>query len=49
VVCLALLVAGLVGWSRIRLRRHEPSEVFAGLVMGFFGMLLAVVVGSGVF
>lgn len=49
VVCLALLVAGLVGWSRIRLRRHAPSEVFAGLVMGFFGMLLAVVVGSGVF
>jgi len=49
VVCLALLVAGLVGWSRIRLSRHRPSEVLAGLMLGFFGMLAAVVVGSGVF
>ena len=49
VVCCALLVAGLVGWSRIRLGRHRPSEVFAGYALGFFGMLVAVLVGSGVF
>ena len=46
-VCAALLCAGLVGWSRVRLGRHRPEEVYAGGILGFVGMAAAVVVGTG--
>ena len=32
----ALLVAGLVAWSRISLGLHFPVDVFAGAIVGFF-------------
>lgn len=31
---LALMAAGSVGWSRLRLRAHHPSDVVGGIVIG---------------
>lgn len=36
----AMLVSGLLGYSRIRLGAHKPSEVYAGFILGF-GFILA--------
>jgi membrane-associated phospholipid phosphatase len=38
---LAILAAGLVCSSRLILRKHTPTEVYSGLVVGFISMTLA--------
>jgi membrane-associated phospholipid phosphatase len=37
----ALLLIPLVGWARIRLRRHSPSEATTGVLIGMATMLIA--------
>jgi len=32
----ALLLAGLVGYARLRLNEHEPSQIYAGFLLGMF-------------
>lgn len=39
-VCLAILISGLVGWSRLTLKAHKETEVFIGWILGF-GIFLA--------
>lgn len=34
-ICLLLLVAGVVGTSRIILEKHRPLQVYAGFILGF--------------
>ena len=29
------MFSGLIGWSRVELKRHTVKEVFAGAVIGF--------------
>lgn len=31
---IALLLTGIIGWSRIKLERHTPKEVFWGILVG---------------
>ncbi len=39
----AIIISGFLGYSRIRLGAHKPSEVYAGFVLGFgFIMALAI-------
>jgi membrane-associated phospholipid phosphatase len=38
---IALILAGLVFWSRLALRRHTVAENFAGVVAGALGGLIA--------
>lgn len=40
------LIAGLVGTSRLILRRHTPSQVYAGFVLGFAVSFLSVLAGA---
>jgi len=39
-VILGVLVCGLVGFARLKLKAHTQSQVYAGLIVGFLGMLL---------
>ncbi len=32
---LAILLSGLVSWSRLYLNAHKPKEIFAGAALGF--------------
>ncbi|MGH2552851.1 MAG: hypothetical protein ACRDEB_04000 [Chitinophagaceae bacterium] len=40
-ISLALLIAGLVCSSRLIVSNHEPKEIYGGLVIGIFSMLVA--------
>lgn len=37
-----LVIAGLVGYSRIFLEKHKPAQVYAGFVLGWFVMYFVV-------
>jgi membrane-associated phospholipid phosphatase len=38
-----LLFSGLIGWSRVELKRHTPKEVYTGAIIGFtIGLLMLV-------
>lgn len=39
-IIMAILVSGLLGFSRIRLGSHTPAQVYAGYTLGVGGMLL---------
>ncbi len=39
------LIAGLVGYARLYLQAHTPAQVYAGFLLGFFGMWLVLYVG----
>ena len=41
-----LLIAGMVGTSRIILRRHTPNQVYAGFLLGFVVSFVSVWIGS---
>ncbi|PHI19744.1 hypothetical protein CEQ90_10975 [Lewinellaceae bacterium SD302] len=38
---LVIIIAGLVGSSRLRLKAHVPLEIYAGYVVGFISQLIA--------
>ncbi len=38
---IVILIAGLVGSCRLYLKAHEQSEVYAGYMVGFIGMMMA--------
>lgn len=37
---ITILIAGLVGYARLRLNAHTPSQVYTGFLMGFFVQLI---------
>lgn len=41
VLMLALLLAGLVGSSRLSLKAHEPLDLYGGYFVGFVGQMIA--------
>jgi len=43
----SILVAGMLGFSRLKLKRHHPREVYAGFMLGFCCEYLIVVNGIG--
>lgn len=42
-----LFIVGVVGWSRVVLRRHTPAQVLAGAAVGLSGSLLVVLASGG--
>lgn len=42
-----LFIVGVVGWSRVVLRRHTPAQVLAGAAVGLSGSLLVVLAYGG--
>ena len=43
---LLFIIAGLVGTSRIILKRHTPAQVYAGFILGFTVSFVGVWIGS---
>ena len=43
---LLFIIAGMVGTSRIKLKRHTPAQVYAGFVLGFTVSFIGVWIGS---
>lgn len=41
ILMLALLLAGLVGSSRLSLKAHEPLDLYGGYFVGFVGQMIA--------
>lgn len=41
VLMLALVLAGLVGSSRLSLKAHEPMDLYGGYFVGFVGQMIA--------
>lgn len=39
-IMVSLLIAGLIGWSRLYLNAHKPSQVYAGFAIGVACQLL---------
>lgn len=39
-IIMALLFAGMVGYSRLALHQHRPVEVYSGFLLGVAGMLI---------
>jgi membrane-associated phospholipid phosphatase len=35
VIMLAILLAGIIGYARLKLNAHSPSQVYAGFLLGF--------------
>jgi membrane-associated phospholipid phosphatase len=38
-ICLCLVIAGLIGFSRLYLNEHTPKQVYAGFTVGFLTSL----------
>ena len=38
IIFILILLSGIVGYSRITLKAHKPSEVYTGYLIGFFSM-----------
>lgn len=43
---LLFIIAGMVGTSRIKLKRHTPAQVYAGFILGFTVSFIGVWIGS---
>ncbi len=43
---LLFIIAGMVGTSRIKLKRHTPAQVYAGFILGFTISFIGVWIGS---
>ena len=41
-VAAAFVVAGVVGWARLKTESHKPAEVYVGYLVGFFTVSLSV-------
>lgn len=41
-VATAFVVAGVVGWARLKTESHKPAEVYVGYLVGFFTVSLSV-------
>jgi membrane-associated phospholipid phosphatase len=41
-LCLVMIIAGLVGTSRMILRQHSLEQVVGGFMVGFFAGLLII-------
>lgn len=42
-ILISLLVSGIVGWARLELEAHTPSQVYAGFALGTAVMWLSIV------
>jgi membrane-associated phospholipid phosphatase len=38
-IAMTLLIAGLIGFARLKLQAHTPAQVYAGFLLGFFTIL----------
>ena len=38
-IAMTLLMAGLIGFARLKLQAHTPAQVYAGFLLGFFTIL----------
>ncbi|MBP6872391.1 MAG: hypothetical protein KBC43_10330 [Bacteroidales bacterium] len=38
-IALSLLISGLTGFARLKLKEHTPAQVYAGFLVGFFTIL----------
>ena len=45
-LCSVILFTGMICTARLVLRKHTPSEVYVGCIIGFVGMWVAVLVIS---
>jgi len=36
----SIILAGLIGYSRLKLKAHQPIEIYSGLIIGFFSEYL---------
>jgi membrane-associated phospholipid phosphatase len=43
ILILIILVAGIVGYARLKLNAHTPSQVYTGFVLGFLAELLLLI------
>ncbi len=43
ILLLLILCAGLIGFARLKLKAHEPAQVYTGLLLGFLVELLLIV------
>lgn len=43
IIILAILIAGLIGFARLRLSAHTPAQVYAGYLTGFLIQLLMMI------
>ncbi|MFN8255506.1 MAG: hypothetical protein U0W24_07450 [Bacteroidales bacterium] len=41
---LIILLAGLIGYSRLNLQAHTPSQIYAGYLVGIFGMFMIMLI-----
>jgi membrane-associated phospholipid phosphatase len=39
-----ILIAGLIGTSRLILTAHKPSQIYSGFVLGFFSSIFVFVI-----
>lgn len=37
---LVILLAGIIGYSRLKLNAHSPTQVYAGFILGFFAQFI---------
>lgn len=40
-VAAAFVIAGLVGWARLKTESHQPAQVYVGYLLGFFTVSLS--------
>ena len=38
IISIIAFIAGLVGYARLFLQEHKPNQIYAGFILGFFGM-----------
>jgi len=38
-IALSLLISGMTGFARLKLKEHTPAQVYAGFLVGFFTIL----------
>ncbi len=40
ILIITLIVAGILGTSRLKLNSHSPSQVYSGFILGFFSIVI---------
>jgi membrane-associated phospholipid phosphatase len=43
VLLLLIFISGIVGWARLYLYAHKPSQVYTGFVVGFLCLFLLII------
>jgi hypothetical protein len=40
IIMVSILIAGFIGYARMAMRAHRPSEIYTGFLIGFWGLIL---------